>query len=70
MVIAMCLDAVVHERFGTISRLVFSLPILRALARRSAWIRRFFGLEPDSAANGDLHVKDVADPRRGAREQW
>jgi uncharacterized BrkB/YihY/UPF0761 family membrane protein len=45
MVVSMCLDAVVHERFGTISRLIFALPILRALARRSARVRRFFGLD-------------------------
>jgi uncharacterized BrkB/YihY/UPF0761 family membrane protein len=45
MVLAMCLDAVVHERFGTISRLIFSLPILRVLARRSARVRRLFGLD-------------------------
>lgn len=45
MVVSMCLDAVVHERFGTISRLIFSLPILRVLARRSARVRRLFGLD-------------------------
>jgi uncharacterized BrkB/YihY/UPF0761 family membrane protein len=50
IVIAMCLDAVIHERFGTIARLVFSLPLLRSLARRSAWIRRFFDLD-DAAAD-------------------
>jgi len=45
MVLAMCLDAVIHERYGTISRLVFALPILRVLARRSARVRRLFGLD-------------------------
>jgi uncharacterized BrkB/YihY/UPF0761 family membrane protein len=45
MVIALCLDAVVHERFGTIARLVFALPILRILARRSPRLRRFFALD-------------------------
>jgi uncharacterized BrkB/YihY/UPF0761 family membrane protein len=49
MVLAMCLDAVIHERFGTIARLVFSLPLLRALARKSAWIRRFFDLDDEPA---------------------
>jgi uncharacterized BrkB/YihY/UPF0761 family membrane protein len=52
MVGAMCLNAIVHERFGTISRLVFSLPILRSLARRSAWIRRFFGLDDSGDDSG------------------
>ena len=47
VVVAMCLDAIVHERFGTIARLVFSLPLLRVLARKSAFIRRFFGLEDE-----------------------
>jgi uncharacterized BrkB/YihY/UPF0761 family membrane protein len=45
MVVSMCLSAVVHERFGTISRLIFSLPIVRILPRRSAWVRRFFSLD-------------------------
>ncbi len=49
MVVSMCLDAVVHERFGTISRLIFSLPVLRVLARRSARVRRLFGLDEPSA---------------------
>jgi uncharacterized BrkB/YihY/UPF0761 family membrane protein len=52
MVAAMCLNAIVHERFGTISRLVFSLPVLRSLARRSAWIRHFFKLD-DPADDAD-----------------
>lgn len=53
MVVSMCLDAVVHERFGTISRLIFSLPILRVLPRRSARVRRLFGLdEPPSPDAG------------------
>jgi uncharacterized BrkB/YihY/UPF0761 family membrane protein len=56
MVVAMCLNAIVHERFGTISRLVFSLPILRSVARRSAWVRRFFGL--DESADGGPAVAD------------
>ncbi len=51
IVVGMSLDAVIHERFGTISRLVFSLPLLRSLARRSAWVRRFFKLD-DSPGGG------------------
>ena len=45
MVLAMVLDAVIHERFGSISRFVFSLPVMRILPRKSAWVRRFFDLE-------------------------
>jgi uncharacterized BrkB/YihY/UPF0761 family membrane protein len=47
MVLAMALSAVIHERFGTISQAVFSLPVLRILPRRSPWIRRFFDLDTD-----------------------
>jgi uncharacterized BrkB/YihY/UPF0761 family membrane protein len=54
IVVGMCLNAVIHERFETISRLVFSLPLMRSLAKRSAWIRRFFDLErsPDTTVEG------------------
>jgi uncharacterized BrkB/YihY/UPF0761 family membrane protein len=45
MVFGMSLDAVVYERFGSISTFVFGLPLVRILPRRSAWIRRFFDLE-------------------------
>jgi uncharacterized BrkB/YihY/UPF0761 family membrane protein len=55
IVLAMCLDAVIHERFGTISRLVFSLPLLRVLARKSAWIRRFFELDVAAGSAGGEH---------------
>jgi uncharacterized BrkB/YihY/UPF0761 family membrane protein len=47
MVLAMALNAVIHERFGTISQAVFSLPVLRVLPRKSRWIRRFFDLDPE-----------------------
>jgi uncharacterized BrkB/YihY/UPF0761 family membrane protein len=50
IVIALALNAVVHERFGSISQLVFSLPILRILPRKSAWIRRYFGLDEERTA--------------------
>lgn len=39
------LDAVLWERFGSASALVFTLPGLRSLARRSAFIRRTFDLD-------------------------
>jgi uncharacterized BrkB/YihY/UPF0761 family membrane protein len=45
IVFGMSLDAVVYERFGSISTFVFGLPLVRILPRRSAWIRRFFDLE-------------------------
>jgi uncharacterized BrkB/YihY/UPF0761 family membrane protein len=57
MVLAMCLDAVVRERLGTISRLVFSLPVVRVLPRRSARVRRFFDLD-EPAGTGDVDRPD------------
>jgi uncharacterized BrkB/YihY/UPF0761 family membrane protein len=48
MVFGMSLDAVIYERFGSISQFVFGLPIVRVLPRKSAWIRRFFDLEPEA----------------------
>jgi uncharacterized BrkB/YihY/UPF0761 family membrane protein len=43
--VALALDAVIHERFGSVARFVFALPILRQLARHSKLIRRIFNLE-------------------------
>ncbi len=45
MVFGMVLDAVVFERFGSISDLIFGLPVVRILPRKSAWIRRYFDLD-------------------------
>ncbi|MET0146392.1 MAG: YhjD/YihY/BrkB family envelope integrity protein [Ilumatobacteraceae bacterium] len=45
IVLALSLNAVVFERFGSISTFVFGLPVLRILPRRWAWIRRFFQLD-------------------------
>jgi uncharacterized BrkB/YihY/UPF0761 family membrane protein len=46
IVLSMAVNAVIYERFGSISQFVFSLPLLRILPRRFEWFRRFFGLEP------------------------
>lgn len=43
IVLSMTLNAVVLERFGSISDALFALPILRALPRRSPRLARFFG---------------------------
>jgi uncharacterized BrkB/YihY/UPF0761 family membrane protein len=45
MVLGMALNAVIYERFGSISQFVFSLPGMRVLPRRSQWIRQFFDLQ-------------------------
>ncbi len=44
IVLAMELNAAIYERYGSISQVVFSLPFFRVLARKSARVRRFFGL--------------------------
>jgi uncharacterized BrkB/YihY/UPF0761 family membrane protein len=44
MMLSLSINAVVFERFGSISQFVFSLPLLRALPRRWKWFRRFFQL--------------------------
>jgi uncharacterized BrkB/YihY/UPF0761 family membrane protein len=64
MVLAMVLDAVIHERFGSISQFVFSLPVMRALPRKSARIRRFFELDDDLDKVDTSEAADVgADDR-------
>jgi uncharacterized BrkB/YihY/UPF0761 family membrane protein len=45
IVLAMELNAAIYERYGSISQVVFSLPIFRVLARKSERVRRFFGLQ-------------------------
>ena len=50
MVLAMVLNGVIHERFGSISQFVFSMPVVRMLPRKSAWIRRLFDLEDGGEA--------------------
>ncbi|MGZ4693936.1 MAG: YhjD/YihY/BrkB family envelope integrity protein [Acidimicrobiales bacterium] len=45
IVVAMELNPVVYERYGSISTLFFSLPVVRILPRRSPRLRRFFDLD-------------------------
>ena len=45
MVVAMELNPVVYERYGSVSTLFFSLPVVRIVPRRSARVRRFFDLD-------------------------
>jgi uncharacterized BrkB/YihY/UPF0761 family membrane protein len=53
LVLAMVLDAVVFERFGSISQLVFGLPVVRILPRKWAWLRRYFDLDPRDREGDD-----------------
>ncbi len=43
--LAMVLNPVIYEQYGSVSKLVFSLPVLRGVARRSTHLRRFFDLD-------------------------
>jgi uncharacterized BrkB/YihY/UPF0761 family membrane protein len=42
---ALVLNPVIYERYGSVSRSVFSLPLFRTMARRSSRLRRFFDLD-------------------------
>ena len=44
IILAMELNAAVYDRYGSASQVMFSLPVLRTLARRSPRLRRFFDL--------------------------
>ena len=51
MMFSLSVDAVIYERFGSISQFVFSLPLLRIIPRKSPRLRKLFGLEkPDESA--------------------
>ena len=47
IVLAVSVNAVVFERFGSITQVVFRLPGLRVLPRRSKRARRLLGLDAD-----------------------
>jgi len=61
MVFAMVLNAVLYERFGSITQFIFELPVVRILPRHSRPIRRLFGLEQPIDAIGDLESVAVGD---------
>lgn len=44
IVLAMQLNVVLYERYGSVSTVVFALPVFRSVARRSARVRQFFDL--------------------------
>jgi uncharacterized BrkB/YihY/UPF0761 family membrane protein len=65
IVLAMALNAALYERFGSISDLVFSLPGLRALPRRSAWVRRTFDVGTVEREDDDAAPAAPAGPSPG-----
>jgi uncharacterized BrkB/YihY/UPF0761 family membrane protein len=48
IVIAMTLNSVLYERYGSVASIVFGLPGLRLIPRHSPQVRRFFQLDKDS----------------------
>jgi uncharacterized BrkB/YihY/UPF0761 family membrane protein len=51
IVLALVTDAIVYERFGSLSQVVFALPLLRVLPRRFPSVARFFDLpQPEGSA--------------------
>jgi membrane protein len=57
VVLAMAVNATVHERYGSISDVVFGLPVIRLLPPRSATVRRIFGLDTADPAPRDDTVE-------------
>jgi membrane protein len=55
--LAFAVNAVLYERYGSITQVVFRLPVLRVVPRRWEWFRRYFGLDEsmgsDSTAGAD-----------------
>jgi uncharacterized BrkB/YihY/UPF0761 family membrane protein len=65
MASSLILDAVVFDRIGSISELVFALPVLNRIPRRFPSVARFFDLDradPASDADADASVADADDP--------
>jgi len=52
-VLSATINAVVFERLGSVSTLVFRLPILRALPKRSSHLAHWFGLDDDGGHTVD-----------------
>jgi uncharacterized BrkB/YihY/UPF0761 family membrane protein len=63
IVLATVFNAVIYERFGSISKVMFGLPVLRILPQRSRWLRGFFDLEPDAGPTDGERGSDLS---RGA----
>lgn len=63
MAASLILNAVVWERLGSITGLVFGLPVLRRIPERSPRFARFFDLERDAGGPADASAE--ADVRSG-----
>lgn len=76
-VLSMIVNAVVYERLGSITTLVFSLPLLRAIPARSPRLAAFFGLEEPAStepatsetASGETASSETASSGRRRRRR-
>jgi uncharacterized BrkB/YihY/UPF0761 family membrane protein len=79
MASSLILNAVVFERIGSVTGLVFALPVLRRVPERSPRLARFFDVGPRPGPTPAAEVADAAPPvaaedldpgtgRRGATE--
>jgi hypothetical protein len=78
--LAFAVNAVLYERYGSITQVVFRLPVLRVVPRRWEWFRRYFGLDEsmgsDSTAGADDAlavgrpgaIGSMVDPRAEVRD--
>lgn len=68
MATSFVVNAVVYERWGSVSQVVFSLPGLRAVARRSPRLRAFFSLDPAEDASAASGAGPLATSEEGHSE--
>jgi uncharacterized BrkB/YihY/UPF0761 family membrane protein len=59
-IFSMVINAVIYERFGSITEVVFALPVLRALPRRFPSVRKFFALDEPAGDAGRVDESDVS----------
>ena len=60
---AFSVNAALFDRFGSLSRPIFALPVLRLLPRHSRWVREYFALgdEPEQSDAGRERVSESAE---------
>ncbi len=62
MVFSLTVDAVIYERFGSITQFAFSLPLLRIIPRKSPKLRKLFGLEESPNSTPDSTPSSTPSP--------
>lgn len=51
--LAFAVNAVIYERWGSASKVLFAIPGIRAIPRRYAWVARYFDLQHQGSERGD-----------------